>query len=393
MFNIGTGLLASSGPSRDPIGFGQALAGGMQFASQRQAEQMKLQMAREEMEAARSQRELEAQQRQAIKEFSGLLSPGQTPGPVVSATPAAINTPEGQSRAMGLLGQIYPEAFAQQAAARQFAAPAEAPRVSTSVNDFVMMNPDLTPGTPEFREQYKEFTQQQDPSGALTDQVQLQLLSLQLENARTERAQNEKTLAQEIAATRKDVNSDLSKLQEMAQLNERLQGTFLEAGMVNPDLRRDTASVIQGIQQTFGADTAEAKQRIADFDRFQKLTQDFVINSIDRFATSGSLTNNKFDALLSSNASLGTSPQANNLIFADNINAILDASEIEGIDIPNAQSLRDLAGNLKKGAQPQSVVPVDIETMPIGDLKNLDTTGLTPAQINRAIQRVREAGL
>jgi hypothetical protein len=151
--------------------------------------------------------------------------------------------------------------------------------------------------------------------------------------------------------------------------------------------------VIQGIQQTFGADTAEAKQRIADFDRFQKLTQDFVINSIDRFATSGSLTNNKFDALLSSNASLGTSPQANNLIFADNINAILDASEIEGIDIPNAQSLRDLAGNLKKGAQPQSVVPVDIETMPIGDLKNLDTTGLTPAQINRAIQRVREAGL
>jgi hypothetical protein len=393
LFNLGTGLLAASGPSREPVGFGQALASGMQFATQRQAEQMKLQMAREEMEAARSQRELEAQQRQAIKEFSGLLSPGQTPGPVVSATPAAINTPEGQSRAMGLLGQIYPEAFAQQAAARQFAAPAEAPRVSTSVNDFVMMNPDLTPGTPEFREQYKEFTQQQDPSGALTDQVQLQLLSLQLENARTERAQNEKTLAQEIAATRKDVNSDLSKLQEMAQLNERLQGTFLEAGMVNPDLRRDTASVIQGIQQTFGADTAEAKQRIADFDRFQKLTQDFVINSIDRFATSGSLTNNKFDALLSSNASLGTSPQANNLIFADNINAILDASEIEGIDIPNAQSLRDLAGNLKKGAQPQSVVPVDIETMPIGDLKNLDTTGLTPAQINRAIQRVREAGL
>lgn len=388
LFNLGTGLLASSGPSMQPVGFGQALASGMQFATQRQAEQMKLQQARDEMESTKRRND-------AIAQFSGLLAPGQTPGPVVSATPPAISTPQGQSQAMGLLGQIYPEAFAQQAAARQFAAPekVEAPRVSTSVNDFMLMNPDLAPGSAEFKTEYKNFMSQQDPNGALTDQVQLQLLSLQLENERAKRAETEKTRTQEIAATRRDVNSDLSKLQEMAQLNQRLQGTFLEAGMVNPDLRRDAASVIQGIQQTFGADTSEAKQRLADFDRFQKLTQDFVINSIDRFASSGALTNAKFDALLSSNASLGASPQANNLIFADNIKAILDAAEIEGIDVPNAGPLRELADSLKMGAQPQSAAPVNIETMPIDDLMNLDTTGLTPAQINRAMQRVREAGL
>lgn len=384
LFNLGTGLLASSGPSMQPVGFGQALAGGMQFATQRQAEQMKLQQARDEMEDAKRRRD-------AISEFSGLLAPGQTPGPVVSATPAAISTPQGQSRAMGLLGQIYPEAFAQQAAAQQFAPPAqvETPRVSTSVNDFMLMNPELAPGSPEFREGYKEFAQQQDPSGALTDQVQLQLLSLQLENERAQRAQNEQTRAQEVAGTRRAVNSDLSKLQEMADLNKRLQGTFLEAGMVNPDLRRDVESVKASIMGAFGGDTTKSAQAISDFDRFSKLTQDFVISSIDRFASSGALTNAKFDALLSSNASLGASPQANNLIFSDNINAILDAAEIEGIEVPNADSLRELATSLKLGAQPAA----DIETMPVEQLRDLDTAGLTPAQIQRAIQRIQEAGL
>jgi len=381
MFNIGTGLLAASGPSATPVGFGQALASGIQYGTQRQAEQMKLQMARDEMDAAQKRKA-------AIAEFSGLLTPGQTPGPVVSATPAAINTPEGQSRAMGLLGQINPEAFAQQAAARQFAAPAqaEAPRVSTSVNDFMLMNPDLAPGSPEFRSGYKEFMGQQDPSGALTDQVQLQLLSLQLENERTARAQEERTRTQEAAGTRKAVYSDLAKLEEMGQLNERLSGTFLAPGMVSPDMRRDIASVRTSVNELFGADTAESQKVISDFDRFSKLTQDFVIGSIDRLNGSGALTDTKFNALISSNASLGSSPQANNLIIADNINSILDGAAIEGIEVPNADRYRELAQRLKGG-------PVDIEVMPVEQLRNLDTSGLTPAQIQRAIQRVQEAGL
>lgn len=382
VFNIGTGLLAASGPSATPVGFGQALASGIQYGTQRQAEQMKLQMARDEMDAAQKRKA-------AIAEFSGLLAPGQTPGPVVSATPAAINTPEGQARAMGLLGQVYPEAFAQQAAARQFAAPAqaEAPRVSTSVNDFMLMNPDLAPGSPEFRAGYKEFVGQQDPSGALTDQVQLQLLSLQLENERAAREQEERTRTQEVAGTRKAIYSDLAKLEEMGQLNERLSGTFLAPGMVSPDMRRDIESVRTSVNQLFGADTAEAQKVISDFDRFRKLTQDFVIGSIDRLNGSGALTDTKFNALISSNASLGSSPQANNLIIADNINSILDGAAIEGIEVPNADRYRALAQRLKGGAV------VDIETMPIDQLRNLDTSGLTPAQVQRAIQRVQEAGI
>jgi hypothetical protein len=390
LFNIGTGLLAASGPSSQPVGFGQALASGMQFATQRQAEQMKLEQAREEMEAAREQREQAAQRQQAMREFSGLLAPGQTPGPVVSATPAAINTPEGQARAMSLLGQVYPEAFAEQFAAQQFAppVPVEPPRVSTSVNDFAMMNPDLAPGSAEFRAGYKDFMTQQDPNGSLMDQMQAQLLMMQVENERAERAAAEKTEAQQVRETRRAVSGDLAKLEEMATLNQRLEGTFLEAGMVNPDLRRDVESVKSSLTQFFGGDNARSQQAIADFDRFNKLTQDFVIGSIDRLNGSGALTDAKFNALLSSNASLGSSPQANNLIFADSINAILDGAEIEGIEVGNADGLRALASSLKGAAS-----PVDIESMPVEQLQSLDTSRLTPAQIQRAIQRIQEAGL
>lgn len=383
VFNLGTGLLAASGPSTTPVGFGQALAGGMQFATQRQAEQVKL-------EQERAQMADDKRRRDAIAEFSGLLAPGQTPGPVVSATPAAISTPQGQSRAMGLLGQVYPEAFAQQFAQAQFAPPADtAPRVSTSVNDFMLMNPDLSPGSSEFRSAYRDFMKEQDPSGSMIDAVNLQLASLQLENERAKRALEEDTRAKELQGTRRAVVSDLSKLEEMAQLNQRLQGTFLEAGMVNPDLRRDAESVKASISGFFGNDTTKSRQAIADFDRFSKLTQDFVISSIDRFQSSGALTNAKFDALLSSNASLGASPVANNLIFADNINSILDAAEIDGIEVAGAERLRALASQLKSGAEPSG--QVDIETMPIEQLMNLDTSGLTPAQISRAIERIQGA--
>jgi hypothetical protein len=387
LFNLGTGLLAASGPSTQPVGFGQALVGGMNYANQRQAEQMQLQQARNQLEMQQEAQAQARRQQDALAQFQGLLSPTQTPGPVVSTIPPAINTPEGQAMLPGLLAQIAPGDMAQQLIAQQFAQP-ETPRLSTGMNDFMAMNPQLTPGTPEFSEAYKQFAMDSDPNGTALERVQLELNLMQLQNQRAERERAEDTVAKERRGMYRDTVTDLKKLEEMADLNRKLEGSFLAAGMVSPDLRRDAASVKQSILQSMGQDTTEAQQAIADFDRFGKLIQDFVINSIDRFQGSGSMTQGKFDALLSANASLGVSPQANNLIFADNIDAILDSSEIEGIEIPNAEKLRELSATLRGGSSAPAT-GVNVLTAP---LDQIDVNLLTPEQQRQLDQRLRQAG-
>lgn len=383
MFNIGAGLLASSGPSLQPVGFGQALVGGLNYANQRQAEQMQLQQARQQIEMQQAQAEQAKQRQQALGQLQGLFMPSQTPGPVVSQVAPAIGTPEGQAMLPGLLAQLAPEAFAQQLFAQQFAKP-EAPRLSTGMNDFMAMNPQLQPGTPEFSEAYKQFAMQSDPNGSALEQVQLELSLMQLKDAREQREREEQTVAQERRGMYRDTVNDLKKLEEMADLNRKLEGSFLAAGMVSPDLRRDVASVKQSIMQAMGQDTTKAQQAIADFDRFGKLMQDFVINSIDRFAGSGTMTQGKFDALLAANASLGVSPQANNLIFADNIDAILDSAEIEGLEVPNADKLRSLSASLRNPA-----ASIDVMTAP---LDQIDINTLTPDQRRQLDERLTREG-
>lgn len=383
MGDIGAGLLASSGYSPTPTTMGQALGNGMMYANQRQAEQMQLQQARDQITKQQNREK-------SIKELQGLYQSGQTPGPVSTPTAPAITTPEGQARMQSLLFDIAPEYAAQQMISHQYAKQ-EKPRVSTAMNDFQMMNPNLDPSSPEFRQGFTEFAANQDPTGELASQVQLQLASLQLERERREREQSERTQAQEAAGTRRAVYSDLNKLEEMAEINQRLQGTFLSAGVAAPDTRRDLAGISQTINHMFGYDTTEAQSLIADYDRFKKLTQDFVIGSIDRFAGTGTMTNTKLEALMAANASLGSDPQANNLIFADNINAILDSAEIEGIDVPNAEKLRDLAKSLK---QPRPTQPTgrNFTTMPMQDLLSLDPSTLSASERQAIEQRLDSEG-
>lgn len=379
--DIGAGLLASSGYSTMPTTMGQAMGNGMMYANQRQAEQVGLQQARNQITQQQNRDK-------SLKELQGLFAPGQTPGPVVSPTAPAISTPEGQARMQSLLFDVAPE-FATEQMIKQQYAQAEKPRVSTAMNDYQMLNPDQQPGTPEFREGFMDFAANQDSN--LADQVQLQLNSLALENARRERDQQERTQAQEAAGTKRAVYSDLSKLKEMADINSRLQDSFLSSGMVAPDTRRSIASITSTINQALGNDTTQAQSLIADYDRFKKLSQDFVIGSIDRFAGNGTMTNSKFDALMNANASLGASPQANNLIFADNISAILDAAEAEGINIPNVSEYRDLAKSLKT-ANPVQPTGRNITTMPLQDLLNMDTSTLSNSERSALEKRLDDEG-
>lgn len=337
MLNIGTGLLAASGPSMQPKGFGQVLGEGMQFASQRQAQQMQLQAMREEMQAKRERQE-------AMQQLQGLIAPNEQ-----GVMP--MQTPEGQQQMLGLLGQVAPEAMAQGLMAQVFAQP-DQPRLPASMQEFSALYPGVDVGTPEGREMYLAHQMNKDPTGAVMKEAQLELLMQQLQDARESRLARQESAAEERAATRREVVYDLRKLEEMAELNDRLRGTLVESGRSFSDLRRVAVDGWQGIKEMFGGDATQQQQMKDDYDRFSKLTTDFVIGSLDRLAGTGTLTDAKFGALMDASASIGASPGANDLVIADLIEGLLDAAELEGFDVPRFDQRRDLARRLRSSGRP-----------------------------------------
>jgi hypothetical protein len=349
LMDIGTGLLAQSGYSLTPVSLGQAMGGAMQFANQRDVERLKLQAAREEMEQ-------QQQKRAAMEKLQGLLVTPMSPGPVVAPVgPAPITTAEGQAQALGLLVQIAPDAVTQGLMAQMFAKPDES-RVSTDLNTFRALRPELA-GTPREHDEFINFLQSKNPQAGTEMLMQQAQLAMHLENlakVRQEREQKDETATQERQMTRRSIVTDLRTLEEMADLNQRLEGTVLQSGRPMPDLLRMGTGLAQTFQDLLGMDSSKALQLQSDFDSFKKYSTDFVVNSLDRLAGGGAITQGKFDALINANANLGASPQTNNQIIANNIEALLDGAEISGFDFDSAMvsKYRSLANKLKGSTAP-----------------------------------------
>lgn len=371
--DFATGLLAQSGYSATPTTFGQALGGATQFAQTNQAQRMQLQAARQKMEDDKNRRD-------AQEQIQSLLQ-----------VPPAIRTPQAPEMMQGLLAQANPEMFTKGLIEQQFGQ-AEAPRVSTDLNTFRALNPGVAPGSPQERALYADFLQAKDPTGGLMQQAQLELTMTELANAREERLARAETATQETQGTRRAVVQDLRHLGELADLNDRLEGTALETGLPMPELRRAAAGGIEALQSLFGGDTRKAARIKADFDRFNKLTTDFVVGSMDRLNGSGAITNSKFDALVGANANVGSSPGANRLIFADNIEAILDGAEIAGFEVSGAADFRKRAQALRGGQSPEPNPTANQSLVGLESLLQRDPSTLTEDEAGRILQWLERAG-
>jgi len=398
--DIGTGLLSQSGYSATPVTFGQAMGGAMQFANQREADRVGL-------ESARTTLAQQKQRQQAMTEIQGLLQPVNQPysrvapgtGPlaqpqsqmgVQSVVPA--QTPEGQSKMLGLLSQVAPEAMTQGLLAQMFQQQDPA-RVSTDLNTFRALNPGVAPGSDAERSGYMEFLQQKNPQAgpeALMQQAELALLVEKLNAARMDRETAQRTDAQDRATTQRNIVTDLSHLEEMARINDRLAGTILAPGRPMPDVLRALTGGAQGIQDLLGVDSSTAAQLAEDFDTFKKYSTDFVVGSLDRLKGSGAITDTKFEALVNSNASLGASPGTNRMIIADNIESVLEGAEIDGFEISpqRAERLRDLVSNLR-GREAQANPPAS-ELIPSATGAMMPDEAAIDAEIDMLMMEIQQ---
>jgi hypothetical protein len=350
LMDLGTGLLSQSGWSATPQSMGQAMGGAMQFANSRQADRLA-------MEAARQKIEQEKKKTDAMNQIQGLLAvPPPTPGQVPGVP--AIQTPAGQAQLLGLLGQAAPDMLAQSLATQLFQKP-EAPRYTSDMNEFMAVS-GLQPGSPGFMEGYTKFLSTK--AGAEADPVQGQLLQAQLAqsqvelaNALEERAARQNQAATDKRQTQLRLGTDLEHLVKIAERTEKLEGTILETGLPLGDFRRGAVGFTALVQDLAGRDSAKAKELTQAHDDLNKLLNDFTMDTASRFSN-GAMTDSKLSMLSQSFASMKANPGTNLMVVGDTINGYLDAAEIDGITIPNADKYRALAAKLL-GEESEDLTP------------------------------------
>lgn len=262
-----------------------------------------------------------------------------------------VQTQGGQERLLGLLSQIAPAQTAQSLLAQ----PAQE-RAETSLVRNARVAAGIGPNdpiTPEVSAIVREQLEGQGVSDDLLKEVQLRMNLLQLENAQRERRQEERTRAKNRRTSETSLESSLEHLQEAAALNERLAPTLLRSGASFQDARRAIANGVTDVKRLFGIDTSEAEALIADYDRFRKLNSKFIIGAMSNIGGEGlgTVTNDKLSLLMKSMAGAGISPGANNLIYADTIDQLLQIADIEGFDVANRAELERLERSLR-GIEP-----------------------------------------
>lgn len=286
-------------------------------------EKLQNQAKREELTAGR-------RRRTAQQELTGLL------------------TGEGQldpRQMVGLLSQINPEAVAGLLAGQAFPGAERAkPSIIRTLQEIGI---DTT--SEEAREIVLNSLKGSDVSDDLIKTVQLQLMALQLETERSKVAQSNETEDKRRRTTGSTLRADLKNIIKLADLNTALEGGALQTGSTFQDIRRSTAEGVNEIMELFDVDRTAARKLVSQRDAFNKLANNFLIGSSSRFG-GGTLTDQKLSTLRDSMAGINITPDANRVILADSLDALLDAADIEGITIENAKELRAKADELRSKA-------------------------------------------
>ena len=144
----------------------------------------------------------------------------------------------------------------------------------------------------------------------------------------------------------------------------------ISPGALSIDLRAKATLLFSEVKDLFGKDNLESRQTVEDYNRFKKLTSDLINKELGRVgAAGGVITNQRMKLLVEASGGTGVTPNANALIFADSIEALFDAADVEGFTIRQRESLEELIRKIRGIATPgQAARPIDV-----GHGKTLET--------------------
>lgn len=298
----------------------------------------------------------EARQRQ-------MTAQGQIPGLLRSAPPQLLD-PSGdgllaqpgaertfQNRQMGILADLSPDAGGQ--ALLQQMQPQEERAAPSDIRTMQALG---IPLTPEGFQQFKTL------SGDDIDNLLKRLQATEIIEGREREAQERQ---REQAAEVQNIQTTLRKGEKLLELNNRLEGTFLEPGGFGIEGRRPFAALTGEVSGALGFDEFSQRQRenVSTLDQFNKTANDFVLEMMG--ALEGSVTNDQLRALQSASAGIGTSPAANRAIVGEVIRASLEAADAGNFDIgENRERFEQMLVNLEGGGRVEDRGAADLGQVP-----------------------------
>mgnify|MGYP000710582668 CR=1 FL=1 len=150
---------------------------------------------------------------------------------------------------------------------------------------------------------------------------------------------------------RNSIDTSISTISNLADDLATIQGTFLEPGVVAPELRRDMSAVATKVREFFGGDTAESKKVIAAYDRLNKNLNNLVLDTIANH--SQGLTNPQIAILQNASASTAIRPEA----ISDILQTLLKSREFSATlerdwELPNPERVGTIRSTLETISTP-----------------------------------------
>lgn len=345
------GVLGAAAMGANPL---LGLLAAPALRSRREKQDLARERFRLENEAARKALKDKQRQREAVQrlqtmlgDFSMVQGPGSTlnlesvsgPSTPVSvpgrkAMVPMLSTGEGRQEALGLLADAAPDQFGG-ILGRQLFPQEQSRALPRDVEAAIAADPQFLsrPGVAEaLRERalnpQGDIQTQLDATRALIQRLELEAKSQELEAADEEQRRNK-------ARVRTSISGDLKRAREAIDLQQDLAQTALSSGLPFADFMSVLQAGGSAIAERFGFDAERARELVAKRDRLRKLFSSNVIQSIPTLGELGGLTNDKLELIRASSPSLENQPEANALLFADQLGFALQGAEIAGIDIPN----------------------------------------------------------
>jgi hypothetical protein len=199
-------------------------------------------------------------------------------------------------------------------------------------------------------EGFKQYNADQGPPGgeSPTDVLLATLLAQQRSDQLDRDRRSDARTAEEDRVKKEQLGSTLlrgiDQTAELAELNTKLDGSFLQAGLPASSWRRAGASIVSGLGSAVGMDMRGVEQDIRNFDVLKKGLSDQLINLMST-GDLGAGTNAKLQQFQNALATTETSPGAIMEIQGKIAQTLLDEAAARGYTVPNRSQVE---ANIKK---------------------------------------------
>ncbi len=314
LMNLGVGLMAASGPSTTPIGFGQALQHGMQYASEREKAKYTNDFLRQQIQktsASRTAFEELMRELDASGDASGLSAEQRS---WLRRTGGA--DPESALSTLGTL--LFPEED----------------RTPTDIATMRALGLSETP------EGFKAFNAMKGgETKDLLAGLQAQLTGLNIQRQGMENTTLADTTSKKQADAREAVLRNAKNLKNLAGMTHALKKYALpETGTVAEGVGRAGRGLLAAGEKAFQTEAEAGKgptkrdKIIAIQSDFDRITNEVVLDNFNRI-NAGGLTNTAIDILEKSKPSSSKLPEVNFGALAPLVEANIAAAKAYGVEL------------------------------------------------------------